>query len=225
VRPLCLWSHWGDGCVVQHNDSNKATTRHIISPNAAASNSLRKLEFQCVTWNLVEAQLLNNALMTTTTDTSSLSSLMQLEVLILSECLLQDKHMHILSHGLGNHRSLQHLVLGMNDIGDAGIASFVDGWSQESVIRTLDWNMNKISGLGAKRLLEALPNHTPMDVLVLARNTAIGYDGLKLIGETPAGKKLTSLDLYWVANGSNMMMPPAVMPSNKPPKLHKLVKL
>ena len=167
------------------------------TPANSPSVSLCKLEIKWCSLSLVNAQLLNNALMLTAASSSALT---QLEVLNLWWCDLGEEHMRILSYGLGNHKSLQHLLLMYNEMGDAGIALFINNWSHESVIRILDLTASRISGVGAKRLLEALPNHASMDELVLNSNFAMSYDGLKLIGETLVGKRLITLGLDGVAH-------------------------
>jgi hypothetical protein len=154
---------------------------------------LRELDLEGVSLSLVQTQMLSDALMT---EPSAVTR--DLEKLCLYRCGLNDEHARILALCLGTHRSLQELDLQNNQIGDAGITSFVEHWRNDSVLRILNISRNCIGPVGVLRLVQALSNHTNvMEMLnVDHNNSRMGYDDLKLLGQALAGKKLAKLNLH-----------------------------
>ncbi len=130
---------------------------------------------------------------------SALGQKSTLKSLRLCDCGLTNEHMRILFPCLGAHKSINFLDLKNNQIGDDGVAAFVEHWSLDSQIQVLDLFNNQIESTGAQRLMTALANRTTECELILSHNTRLGYKGITLIGQALGGKKLSKLFLHKVA--------------------------
>jgi hypothetical protein len=97
-------------------------------------------------------------------------------------CWLSDQEMRILSLGLHQNSSLKVLNFDGNQIGDEGIAAFVENWNDESQIEDISLSGNRIRIEGALVLLQAVSRHPSMHTLNLS-NHEFGYDGLQRIAE------------------------------------------
>ncbi len=154
-----------------------------------------------------QIHMLNHALL-------ALPLVSKLETLVIVACGLQDEHMRILSNGIGNCKSLQHLNLERNYIGNDAFVSCIEHWSDESVMHTINFSSWEITPEGVKVLLDALPRHPCLKEIHLNGCHKVGWQGVKIIGESLAGKKLTTLSLnataFWThyinAQGEKAML-------------------
>jgi hypothetical protein len=148
--------------------------------------TLCKLALGRVQLTLDETQLLANVL---TLDSSRLKSLQ------LNNCGLTNDHLRTLSPCLGQLTSMSQLQLEGNQIGDDGVAAFVEHWSLDSQIEKLDLSGNDIQVTGVQHLVTAMANRAIKLELNLSYNHDIGFQGITLLGQAVGGRTLSKLDL------------------------------
>jgi Ran GTPase-activating protein (RanGAP) involved in mRNA processing and transport len=91
---------------------------------------------------------------------------------------LGDEHISILSLGLRDNKSIKELDLSHNKIGDAGVISLMEHWTDGLLIRELSLHSNRIGPAGAQRLIQASDMLAALTKLNLTDNPSIGYGGL-----------------------------------------------
>jgi hypothetical protein len=118
-----------------------------------------------------------------------------LELLEFDTCGLTDQDMRILSSGLLHNSSIKKLLLVENDIGDEGVAAFVENWSNDSPIEEINLSFNKNIGIGgAMTLVEAVPSHRALNSLNLSFTT-LGYEGIEIVAERLTHLRLKKFEI------------------------------
>jgi hypothetical protein len=102
--------------------------------------------------------------------------------LTLQRCELDDDATRMLFNALHNNRSMTRLSVIDCHIGDAGVASFVENWPEDSKLEQLDLRANHvISTRGVHRLMTALPNRRALKTLNIMGN-CFGFREVEMIG-------------------------------------------
>ncbi len=145
---------------------------------------LQDLHISAVALSLLEIQALCTGLAKAPT----------MNALQLVNCNLGDKHIGMLSLALGLHGFLMSFDVRQNSITDEGIESFFECCGDDLTIMKLRLDQNKIGPAGARLIIQAVYDQVAICILHLSHNQAIGYDGLKAIGEELSGKIVLDLD-------------------------------
>jgi hypothetical protein len=115
--------------------------------------------------------------------------------LTLHRCKLDDDATRMLFNALLNHRSMTSLNLADCHIGDAGIASFVENWPEDSRLELLDLQGNQINTtVGVQGLMTALPNRRAMKTLNLTGN-GFGFREVEMIGNCLPNLKIREIHM------------------------------
>ncbi len=101
--------------------------------------------------------------------------------LTLQQCGLDDGAMTMLAIGLRNIRSMEKLNLFDNNIGNFGVAAFVENWPEDSKLELFNLGRNRIGPDGLQQLMTALSNRHALKTLVLEENS-FDCDGVEIIG-------------------------------------------
>ncbi len=102
--------------------------------------------------------------------------------LTLERCNLDDDATRMLFNALQNHRSMTSLNVIDCHIGDAGVASLVENWPEDSKLEQLDLRANHvITTRGVQRLMTALPNRRALKALNIMGN-CFHFDVVEMIG-------------------------------------------
>lgn len=122
--------------------------------------------------------------------------------LVLTENLLTDESVHILSAGLAKNDTLTYIDLSHNKIGDQGATRIANLLGDECVLTHLDLGDNHIHAAGGKALGTALEKNDTITHFSLKLNPLGDEGGVAVLTNLAMNENLTSLDL----SGTNMQV-------------------